>query len=275
MWTSKGEREIADAHLEIRKRNDKFKVCVIATNARSGKLMWCDAGPASTRTTELIQKWKAYDVEKRSSFGSIEAARDFAQRMLKNAPLDQTVALHSGLQEPNPPEFVETIVAAEPEREIAPLPSDTADKIEALILNAKTKAELEALGGISDDISDLDLEGARTYRLQQLRERSDGNRLRVLKAKGHLCEVCGFDFESQYDGLPPSAHVHHKEPLALGERKATSVDEFAVLCSPCHTAAHMGQGRRLRPRTIEELRAIVRFVWERGEVKRQAALDTA
>jgi hypothetical protein len=77
----------------------------------------------------------------------------------------------------------------------------------------RVRALLEA---IEENDDDLDLEGARLYRLQQSRERSDGNRLKVLEKKGYVCEVCGFDFALQFSGLPPSAHVHHKSPLALG-----------------------------------------------------------
>lgn len=102
--------------------------------------------------------------------------------------------------------------------------------------------------------------GAQKYKISCYREREGAIRLKVLEAKGHVCEACGFDFALQYDSKP-SAHVHHKQPLALGERLATSIDEFAVLCGPCHTAAHMGEGRLLNPWTIEELQARIRKRW--------------
>jgi 5-methylcytosine-specific restriction endonuclease McrA len=123
---------------------------------------------------------------------------------------------------------------------------------------------LETLNAISDDdTDDLDPEGARKYRLQQIRERSATNRLRVLERKGHICEVCGYDFAKQFgDGFSPSISVHHKNPLALGERQARSLNEFAVLCSSCHTAAHMGPGRKLHPWAIEELRELVTRRWD-------------
>jgi hypothetical protein len=124
---------------------------------------------------------------------------------------------------------------------------------------AALKGELPRDG----DLGDLDPEGAVRYRIQQFRERSDGNRLHVLELKGHICEVCGYDFAMQFGaGFSPSANVHHKNPLALGQRKAESVDEFAVLCAPCHTAAHMGDGRKLKPWTIERLREKIRRRWD-------------
>lgn len=110
--------------------------------------------------------------------------------------------------------------------------------------------------------TDLSAEGALRYRIQRFRERSDGNRLRVLAERGSICEVCGFDFESQYGSeFGASAQVHHKSPLALGERRAKSTEEFAVLCASCHIAAHSGKDRKLNPWSVEELRTKIQKRW--------------
>jgi hypothetical protein len=116
---------------------------------------------------------------------------------------------------------------------------------------------------VISDISSFDSEGdLRRYRIQAVRERSEANRLRVIEKKGHVCEVCEFDFAKQYgDGFRPSAHVHHNNPIALGERRAKDYTEFSVLCAPCHTAAHMGPGRLLHPWTVSELRTRIRTPW--------------
>jgi len=128
---------------------------------------------------------------------------------------------------------------------------------------------LEALqNGISvpgsDDVLEKDMapEGRAMYRIQCFRERSDGNRLKVLQERSAVCEVCGFDFQAQYGhAFRKTAHVHHKSPLALGERRALSTNEFAVLCASCHMAAHMGPGRKLKPWSIEELRELIARPW--------------
>ena len=112
-----------------------------------------------------------------------------------------------------------------------------------------------------DDVPD-DEEGAVIYRVQRLRERSDGNRLKVLETKGYACEVCGFNFQSQFgNGFALSAEVHHKTPLSFGKRRASSIDDFAVLCGACHVAAHMGVNRHLEPWSVEDLRARIRVRW--------------
>jgi hypothetical protein len=142
-----------------------------------------------------------------------------------------------------------------------PAHSDCHDEIaSAEILAAMT-------GGLHSDVTfsdgDFDNEGEIQYRIQQFRERSDGNRFRILEKRGVVCEVCGFSFTGQYGvRFNASAQVHHKEPLALGSRRAKSEDEFAVLCASCHTAIHMGEGRKLNPWTIGELRAMIAKRWD-------------
>lgn len=113
-----------------------------------------------------------------------------------------------------------------------------------------------------DDTEDLDEEGARVYRRQQLIERSRKNRELVLSKKGYICEVCGYVFADQFRGLSPSTHIHHKKPLAAGEQKDQAVSDFAVLCASCHTAAHMGPGRKLVPWPINELRMMITRRWD-------------
>lgn len=115
-----------------------------------------------------------------------------------------------------------------------------------------------ASDGAEDD-DDLDEEGRRVYKIQAMRERSEGNRLHVLEKKGYQCEVCLFNFRSAYGNeLRDSAQVHHKRPLALGQRRKAVLDDFAVLCAHCHQAAHMGKGRKLNPRSTEELKELLR-----------------
>jgi hypothetical protein len=268
--TSKhGEIDVGGAHLEIRKRGNSFRVCVIAKDVKIGRPLWCLAGPLSTKDPRSRDEWKRYAIEPKLSFKTIQQARGYAQRMIAVAPLQKTLKLHTGLQDQNPPDPIELIDGSEAEPDILD-DTPSMNRLEALIAAAGTKQKLEGLGAMAqDEIGDLDLEGAKTYRLQQVRERSDGNRLRVLQVKGHVCEACGFDFENQFDGLPACAHVHHKSPLALGERRATSIEEFAVLCASCHTAVHMGPGRKLNPRTIEELQKMIAAPWPRGVITKE------
>jgi len=117
-----------------------------------------------------------------------------------------------------------------------------------------------ALSAVSTQPADeLNEEGRIIYRIQCMRERSEGNRLKVFAARGYTCEVCGFNVRSVYGAeFKDTTHVHHLKPMALGTRRAQSLDEFAVLCSPCHTAAHMGPGRKLNPWSPQELREIIR-----------------
>lgn len=114
---------------------------------------------------------------------------------------------------------------------------------------------------LDDGLFGFGEEGKKIYKLSCLRERVEGNRLNILQIKGYECEVCKYQFSKQYIGFKSHAVVHHKKPLALGTRKSANADDFAVLCAPCHVAAHMGKGRLLNPWTIEELKTKITREW--------------
>lgn len=85
--------------------------------------------------------------------------------------------------------------------------------------------DLEAPGD-DIDFSGLGEEGTVLFKLQRVRERSEAIRLKVLETKGHACEVCEFDFQAQYGpDFKKTAHVHHTNPLALGKRRAKSIND--------------------------------------------------
>ena len=61
----------------------------------------------------------------------------------------------------------------------------------------------------------------------------------VLAASGELvCEACGFNFATAYRDLGEGfCEVHHRTALA-GGRRATRLEDLAILCSNCHRMIH-------------------------------------
>jgi len=86
-------------------------------------------------------------------------------------------------------------------------------------------------------------EGKRTLVSHLRSERHSALRdLKLLSARkesGSLrCEACGFSFEEMYDSIGVNfIEVHHKNPVATGERQ-TTLDDLALLCSNCHRMIH-------------------------------------
>ena len=76
------------------------------------------------------------------------------------------------------------------------------------------------------------LEGKRTEVTYSKHERDPAVRRRALKHYGLMCMVCGMvpRVDSQLD-------VHHRNPIAEGERRTTLAD-LAVVCANCHRWLH-------------------------------------
>jgi 5-methylcytosine-specific restriction protein A len=101
------------------------------------------------------------------------------------------------------------------------------------------------LAASPDDEDDGTEEGAVILRLHQSRERdgrlSKKKKTKVLKDTGNLaCEVCAFDFASQYgDHGVGYAEVHHIKPVSqLSKGEKTRLVDLAVVCANCHRMLH-------------------------------------
>lgn len=88
-------------------------------------------------------------------------------------------------------------------------------------------------------------EGAEAYRVHRTRERDPNlaNRAKRkrLKETGALkCEVCDFDFATEYGELGSGyIEAHHTTPVSqLTGNRRTKVSELALVCSNCHRMLH-------------------------------------
>lgn len=102
-------------------------------------------------------------------------------------------------------------------------------------------------------------EGGIKYRTVQQYERSTKARRECINKNGDSCIACGISFRQlfgeEFDGL---IVVHHTKPLAVKEiRKTDPVNDMKPLCPNCHAMAHYGLPGD-KPRSIEELRKIIR-----------------
>ena len=117
------------------------------------------------------------------------------------------------------------------------------------IRNGAAEARERSKGATkAEQATDLDeefQEGAVLTRLHKRRERdpeaSTKKKRAVLQDKGRLeCEACGFDFAVMYGELGIGfAECHHRLPLAsLASRRATRLEDLAILCANCHRMIH-------------------------------------
>lgn len=94
-------------------------------------------------------------------------------------------------------------------------------------------------------------------RLHEKFDRNGALALKVKQIKGYTCEACGFEFSDMYGELGHNfIEAHHLIPFSqLDEgRTKLSIDDFAVLCSNCHSMIH----KQSDPSDLNALRSIIK-----------------
>jgi predicted HNH restriction endonuclease len=100
---------------------------------------------------------------------------------------------------------------------------------------------------LPDRFSKCWVEGGRQQITLSVAERDPAIRKAALKHYGMKCYACDF--------VPPHSSIidiHHRNPIAEGERK-TTLEDVIPLCANCHRRAHT----RTPPIALEQLRDLV------------------
>ena len=106
--------------------------------------------------------------------------------------------------------------------------------LEGLLSNsAKEFKELRANSAVR--------EGRQRMVTLSTRERNRDLRTLALAAKGHSCEICGFDFVKSYGEFAKHCvEIHHLELISSAGRRGrtTTLEDVIVACPNCHRALH-------------------------------------
>jgi hypothetical protein len=108
------------------------------------------------------------------------------------------------------------------------------------------------------DLSDLTLEERRRIQYHRIVERNPRLSEAAKQIHGYTCQVCAFNYEKVYGKLGHKyIEAHHLTPLSelpMNQSiKLSAKNDFAVLCSNCHSIIH-----RVNPiPSLTELREIV------------------
>jgi len=137
------------------------------------------------------------------------------------------------------------------------------DELRVLASRIKNLAENEEVASKMPEVEDEDFsakEGKLLFKYHRYRERDSKlakrKKDRVLNIKGKLeCEVCEFDFASEYGDLGNGfIECHHRVPLSeLDQERETRLDDLALVCANCHRMLH-----RNTALSIEELKSLIR-----------------
>jgi len=91
-------------------------------------------------------------------------------------------------------------------------------------------------------------------------ERNTSLSKKVKNKKGYICEACGMNFKEKYGELGEKfIEAHHLKPisdLGIGRFQVDLENDFAVLCSNCHSMIHKLDD----PSNLEKLKRIIKTV---------------
>lgn len=111
----------------------------------------------------------------------------------------------------------------------------------------------------SDHIENKHFEN-KQIRLHWRIERNTNLSKKVKKIKGYNCEACKMNFKEKYGDLGEKfIEAHHLKPiseLGIGKFKVDLENDFAVLCSNCHSMIHKLED----PSDLDALKKIIRTV---------------
>jgi 5-methylcytosine-specific restriction protein A len=133
-------------------------------------------------------------------------------------------------------------------------------------MHSPLAAAIEELGWVSEKVESLPEEihtierlpeGAKKSITVNAYERNPIARMRCINYYGCNCQICNFDFETQYGEMGKGyIHVHHLTPLSTinGEYEVNPISDLIPVCPNCHAMIHKSNP----PLTIEQARTLVR-----------------
>lgn len=106
--------------------------------------------------------------------------------------------------------------------------------------------------------STAEIDGKKKYFVSRY-EKKAATRKAAVKARGSVCEGCGFDFEDAYGERGKDyIEIHHAVPLSKPDESVNPnpARDFVVLCSNCHRMVHRKKDETL---SLEELRKLTKY----------------
>lgn len=135
------------------------------------------------------------------------------------------------------------------------------DKKDPNLLNNIPSSSIENEKFDFDEQGVLEGEERTKLRLHRFKERNPeiiGRAKEKAKNENRLfCEVCLFNFESQYPELGNGfIECHHKQHISIGGVRETKIADLAIVCSNCHRMLHK-KDKKGNFLTIEDLKKLI------------------
>lgn len=141
---------------------------------------------------------------------------------------------------------------------------DAPSEFEFLLLESNNtngiESEVELLDFLANS-EDAIVEGEQ-YLSQHIRyERNPQNRRKAIMRQGHVCRICGFNFDKIYGTALADNYieVHHIRQLSEGRQKVDPSTDLITVCANCHRMLHRRRTNNISVVDLQNLEGIKRI----------------
>lgn len=139
--------------------------------------------------------------------------------------------------------------------------TDAPSEFEFLLLEqdgAEGAESEEAIIDLLANSSDAEIEGRKLISQHIRYERNPQNRKKAIQLQGHVCRICGFDYDKVYgtELADDYIEVHHIRQLSEGQQSVDPSKDLITVCANCHRMLHRRKTGNISISELQELEGI-------------------
>lgn len=126
----------------------------------------------------------------------------------------------------------------------------------------------EAVIDLLANLNETEIEGKKILSQHIRYERNPQNRKKAILLQGHVCRICGFDFDKVYGKELADAYieVHHIHQLSEGQQNVDPSKDLITVCANCHRMLHRRKHNNISVSELQEMESVkkIRAIYEMG-----------
>lgn len=147
--------------------------------------------------------------------------------------------------------------------------TDAPSEFEFLLLEQEGAGGEESEEAIIDLLANSDeaeMEGKKLVSQHIRYERNPQNRKKAIQLQGHVCRICGFNYDKVYGAKLADNYieVHHIRQLSEGQQSVDPAKDLITVCANCHRMLHRRKTGTISVFELQEMDSVkkIRAIYE-------------